>query len=128
MPQAAADKIRVLVVDDHEDNAFVVGKIFELAGFEVRIASSGEIAIGSCFNFRPQAVLLDLNIPGVDVFEVCRRLRKMPAGEAILILILSGYLQDEHREKALGAGATYCFMKPTAAGELLIAIRRHFAA
>jgi DNA-binding response OmpR family regulator len=75
----------------------------------------------------PHVVLLDLGMPEMDGFEVCRRIRQAPGSEAVLIVIISGYEQEEHKVKAVEAGANYYFVKPFDPAKLLILIEQHFA-
>jgi CheY-like chemotaxis protein len=110
---------RVLVVDDNADAAGMLGMLLKSSGHIAQIASSGAAAIAAFPEFRPHVVLLDLGMPGMDGFEVCRRLRAFPNSESVLIVIVSGYVQDEQKVKAMDAGANYYFVKPVEPAKLL---------
>jgi CheY-like chemotaxis protein len=110
---------RVLVVDDNADAAGMLGMLLKSSGHIPRTASSGAEAIAAFPEFRPHVVLLDLGMPGMDGFEVCRRLREFPDSESVLIVIVSGYVQDEQKVKAIDAGANYYFVKPIEPAKLL---------
>jgi CheY-like chemotaxis protein len=115
VPSAA----RVLVVDDNADAAGMLGMLLKSSGHIAQIANSGAAAIAAFPEFRPHVVLLDLGMPGMDGFEVCRSLRAFPDSESVLIAIVSGYVQDEQKVKAMEAGANYYFMKPIETAKVL---------
>ena len=110
---------RILIVDDSIDSALALAKLIELAGYETQVASSGAEAMEVFHRFKPQVALLDLGMPDIDGFEICRRIRQLPEAASVLIVIVSGYLQDEVRVKAMEAGANYYLTKPADAGLLL---------
>ena len=90
----ASTRHRVLVVDDNVDAAVSLGMLLKLAGQEVRVAYDGPAALRQAIDFRPQLVLLDIGMPGMDGYEVCRRLRREAgAGEG-----------DRRRADRLGPG------------------------
>jgi len=72
--------------------------------------------------FQPQAVVLDLGMPGVDGFAVARALREMPSGSERVIIAVSGYGQDDHRRKTREAGFDHHLIKPANVGVLLALI------
>lgn len=125
MPAAPAQKIRVLVVDDRRETTKILARLLELSGFEPHVATSGAEALEICAIVRPHVVLLDLGMPGMDGFEVCRRIRQMPDAAAVLIVIVSGYEQEEQKVKAIAAGANYYFVKPVDPAKLLTLIEQH---
>ena len=75
----ASSRHRVLVVDDNVDAAVSLGMLLKLAGQEVRVAYDGPAALRQAMEFRPELVLLDIGMPGMDGYEVCRRLRRESA-------------------------------------------------
>jgi len=121
------EKIRVLAVDDNPDTLRVLTALLELAGLEVRSAPSGPVALDTYLDFHPHAVLLDLDMPGMDGFEVCRKVRLIPNSGSVLIVIVTGYLQDEQRVKAIEAGADYYFVKPVEFKKLVALVAQHCA-
>jgi PAS domain S-box-containing protein len=103
---------RVLVVDDNVDAAESTAVILRLAGHETRLAHSGPEALRLAEEIRPQVVLLDIGLPGMNGYEVARRLRQdADLGEAVLIAV-TGYGQDEDRRRSEEAGFDYHVTKP----------------
>lgn len=111
--------MRVLVVDDHPDAALVLGELLRLHGHEVALAHDGLQALGVAADFEPQAVLLDLGIPGIDGHETCRRLRATRAGAGALILAVTGWSRDEDRERSRAVGFDGHLVKPVDPDTLL---------
>lgn len=81
---------RVLVVDDHAETAEGLAELITLWGYEAFTASDGPAALETATRVRPDVVLLDLTLPGMDGIEVARRLRAAPEGEATVLVALSG--------------------------------------
>ncbi|MGZ8711348.1 MAG: ATP-binding protein, partial [Thermoanaerobaculia bacterium] len=103
---------RILVVDDSADQAESLGLLLELIGNEVRVAQNGVDAIAAAAEFHPEVAFLDIGLPGMDGYEIARRLRQ-DAGLANLFLIaLSGYGTDEDRRRAREAGFDLHLTKP----------------
>jgi PAS domain S-box-containing protein len=114
-----AARRRVLVVDDNEDSADSLALLLELKGHEVRVALDGPAALATAHAFQPEVVLLDIGLPGMDGYEVARRLRAERAGEGGLLLVaLTGYGQDEDRRRSREAGFDHHLVKPVDFDEL----------
>lgn len=103
---------RVLVVDDNRDSAGSLGRLLTLLGAEVRVAHDGPAALAALEKHRPRAVVLDLGMPGMDGYEVARRIRREPAGADILLIALTGWGQDEDRQRTRAAGFDHHLLKP----------------
>jgi len=103
---------RVLVVDDNRDAAESLGTVLELLGAQVRLAHAGPEAIEAVAAYRPSVVLLDLGMPGMDGYEVARRLRARQGGAPLSIVALTGWGQDEDRRRTLEAGFDHHLVKP----------------
>jgi DNA-binding response OmpR family regulator len=116
---------RVLTVDDRPETAKILARILEVSGFEPHVATSGAEALEIYAAARPHVVLLDLGMPDMDGFEVCRRIRQSPDSAAVLIVIVSGYDQEEQKVKAIEAGANYYLVKPVDAANLVTLIEQH---
>jgi two-component system CheB/CheR fusion protein len=102
----------VLVVDDNVDAAVSLGMLLKLAGQDVRVAYDGPAAIRHAVEFRPALVLLDIGMPGMDGYEVCRRLRREACLEPIKLVALTGWGQDEDRRRSHEAGFDHHIVKP----------------
>ncbi len=85
---------RVLVVDDHAETAEGLSELISLWGYEVHVAFDGPAALETAARVRPDVVLLDLTLPGMDGVEVARRLRATPEGAATVLVGLSGREPD----------------------------------
>jgi diguanylate cyclase (GGDEF)-like protein/PAS domain S-box-containing protein len=97
---------RVLIVDDDLSVRLLERRSLEKAGFIVEEAENGEIALSSFRRLRPDAVLLDINMPGIDGFTVCEEIRKLPGGELIPILMVTGLDDIESINRAYKVGAS----------------------
>jgi hypothetical protein len=109
-PHARARSI--LVVDDNRDAAESLGELLRLAGHAVRIASDGEQALDMARANRPDTVLLDLGLPGMDGFEVARRLHLLPGLQGAHLVAITGYGQASDREATRQAGFAAHLVKP----------------
>ena len=103
---------RVLVVDDNVDAATTLAELMQLEGHEVRIAHDGPAAIAEAARFAPDAVLLDIGLPGMDGYEVVRELRKLPQLATTMFVALTGFGQQTDRDRALAAGFDEHLTKP----------------
>jgi PAS domain S-box-containing protein len=103
---------RVLVVDDNQDAADGMAMLIELMGVAVRVAYDGRSALAAAEAFRPDLVLLDLGMPVVDGYEVCRTLREQPDGDAMSIVALTGWGQESDRRRTQDAGFDDHLTKP----------------
>jgi CheY-like chemotaxis protein len=87
-------------------------------GHEVEYAINGYAALDVASRFRPEIMLLDLNLPGLSGFDVCRRIKATPALKATRVVALTAYTQDEYRERAKAAGCELYLVKPVDPREL----------
>ncbi len=115
-----SDEPRVLVVEDDGDIAGVLRRSLGMEGYEVRIAGDGEAALEEAAVFEPDAVVLDLGLPGIDGVEVSRRLRE---GGDVPILILTARESLDSRVEGLDSGADDYLVKPFEREELLARLR-----
>jgi len=111
---AAAALRRVLVVDDSVDTAESLALLLRLRGFEVETAHDGPAALKKAASFHPEAVLLDIGLPGLDGYQVARRLRRRRRTAKALLVALTGYRQEEDQDRALKAGFDHFLTKPVA--------------
>lgn len=110
---------RVLVVDDSIDAADTTATLLESAGCTVRAVYSGEEALNQLEAFRPDIVLMDLGMPGLNGLDVCRQIRSSPSGPALIIVAVTGWGQDEDRRRTRQAGFDAHLVKPVAPEDLL---------
>ncbi len=103
---------RVLVVDDNRDAAETVAMFLELAGHEVKSVNDGPQALTSAAVFAPEVVVLDIGLPGMDGYEVARRMRQLPETRASLLIALTGYGQKGDQAQARAAGFDHHLVKP----------------
>jgi CheY-like chemotaxis protein len=105
---------RVLVVDDNKDAAESMSMLLELWGHEVRRAYDGPSALASARRWQPEAVFLDIGLPGMDGYEVAERLRELPKGEDTVLIAITGYGQEDDRRRSQRAGIDHHLVKPVA--------------
>ena len=111
--EAALPRRRILVVDDNVDAAKSLARLLtRLYGQEVRVAHDGPAALAAAGEFRPEVVLLDIGLPGMDGYEVARRLRERPEFEETLLVALTGWGQEADRERSRAAGFDHHLVKP----------------
>lgn len=118
---------RLLVVDDNEDAADSLAMLLSLQGHEVRVAHDGPAALALAPAYRPDMVFLDIGMPGMDGYEVARRLRKTPGLEATVLAALTGWGQQEDRRRTADAGFDHHLVKPpepNAVGDILADLKR----
>jgi signal transduction histidine kinase len=102
---------RILVVDDNADAAETLSSLLAMEGHSVQVAFAGPQALQSVESFCPQVVLLDIGLPGIDGYEVARRIRENHR-QPIYLVALTGYGQDADRERARAAGFADHLVKP----------------
>ena len=115
----------VLIVDDVPDNLAVLHDALDESGYTVLIATSGEQALQRAAQARPDIVLLDALMPGIDGFEVARRLKADPATAHIPIVFMTGLTETEHLVAALEAGGVDYVTKPIKPKEVLARMNVH---
>lgn len=104
--------LRILVVDDENINLRLVSRLLEMEGYEVVSAQSGEAALHLIEQTAPDLALLDVMMPVMDGYELCRRLRQNPVTAQIPIVMLTALVDENDRLKGIEAGADDCLPKP----------------
>jgi CheY-like chemotaxis protein len=117
--QQAGRVRRVLVVDDNEDTVLGFLMLLTNYGHEVRTATNGITAVQFAEEFQPDVMLLDIGLPGLNGYEVARKVRKQPHGKDIVLIALTGYGQDSDRQTSLEAGFDHHLVKPVQFDQLL---------
>ena len=121
----AADGERVLIVDDMPDNLALLHDALDEAGYTVLVATDGPSAIARAGQAQPDIVLLDAMMPGMDGFEVARRLKAGPRTAAIPIVFMTALTETEHVVAAFAAGGVDYVTKPIQPREVLARIAAH---
>lgn len=110
---------RILVVDDSLDTARLTARMLANTGYEVATAHDGQAAIEVARRFRPDAVVLDIGLPGMDGFEVALTLRNDECCQTAVLIAVSGYGEEKSRERAKAAGFNHHLTKPVDLKELI---------
>jgi CheY-like chemotaxis protein len=109
---------RVLVVDDNKDAADTLAGLLGLMGHEARVTYAGAAGVAEAVEFRPDLVLVDLGMPGMDGFETARRIRAAKGGAEPLLVALTGWGSEEDRRRTRDAGFDRHLVKPVQPSEL----------
>lgn len=110
---------RILLVEDDEAARFIISTVLRHAGYAVTETRTAVEGLRSIESSRPDAVLVDLGLPDVDGFELIRRVRASPFGQALPIVVVTVYAFDSDRQSAFAAGCDRFLTKPIAPADLL---------
>ncbi|SIO40937.1 PAS domain S-box-containing protein [Singulisphaera sp. GP187] len=103
---------RILVVDDNQDSARTMARLLKLLGNEVHTAYDGHEAVTAAEGFRPEVVLMDVGMPGLNGYEATRQIRQQPWGQDTIVIALTGWGQDIDRLQSKAAGCDGHLVKP----------------
>jgi PAS domain S-box-containing protein len=103
---------RILVADDNVDSAESLGMVLELLGNQVSIANDGLQALEMAERLLPEVILLDIGMPKMNGYEVCRRIREQPWGKNTILIAMTGWGQDEDKRLSQEAGFDHHLVKP----------------
>jgi PAS domain S-box-containing protein len=118
---------RILVVDDNVDAAVTVADILGMLGQEVAVVHDGVAAVAAAIEKKPDVVLLDIGLPGIDGYEAARRIRALENGADIVLIAITGWGQDADKQRAREAGFDQHWVKPVGLEQLRrIAMREPF--
>ena len=112
--EIAAPSRRVLVVDDNVPSAQSLALVLKLEGYDVQVAHDGPVVLQTVQRFCPEVILMDIGLPGMDGYQVARRLREhkdLGVSEALLVAV-TGYAEDEARRRSREAGFDHHLVKP----------------
>jgi DNA-binding response OmpR family regulator len=104
--------LRVLIVDDNELTLTLVSKILELDGYEVEVASNAADAFRLVTNRMPDLAVLDVMMPDMNGYDLCRKLRQDPYNASMPVMILTAEGSDQDKDRALASGANDLLTKP----------------
>ena len=114
---------RILIADDSQPNAELLEAHLDGSGFDTRIAANGEDTLAAARDWKPDVILLDVMMPKLSGFEVCRQLRADPATKGVGILMVTALDQPTDVEQAVAAGTDDFITKPINKTELLLRVR-----
>ena len=106
---------RILVADDHRDGAESLARLLQVMGHEIAIGYDGLAAVAVDESYRPEVVLLDLGLPGLDGYDAARRIRSEPWGTEMVLIAVTGWSQTERTQ---AAGFDHPMVKPVDLDEL----------
>ena len=122
MEKIGTDTESILLVDDNPTNLQVLFQTLDGVGCKLLVAKNGEIALSIAGKARPDLILLDIMMPGIDGYEVCRQLKSVPATSDIPVIFLSALGETEDKVKGLHLGAVDYITKPFSPRELIARI------
>jgi len=125
MEKNNTDTESILLVDDNPTNLQVLFQTLDGVGCKLLVAKNGEIALSIAGKARPDLILLDIMMPGIDGYEVCRRLKSVPATVDIPVIFLSALGETEDKVKGLQLGAVDYITKPFQPDEVIARVNTH---
>ena len=118
---------RILVVDDNHDSALSLAMMLSIMGHETRTAHDGESAVATAETFLPEVILLDIGLPKLNGYEVAQRIRESAWGVSMFLIAVTGWGQEEDRQRSSEVGLNVHMVKPVepaALERLLAELRR----
>ena len=103
---------RILVVDDNHDSALSQAMMLSIMGHQTRTAHDGESAVACAESFLPEVVLLDIGLPKLNGYEVAQRIREQPWGASMFLIAVTGWGQEEDRQRSTEVGLNVHMVKP----------------
>lgn len=114
---------KILIVDDESSARAALETLLRREGYDVHDAADGRSALAACSDFKPDLILLDILMPGIDGFEVCRRIKETPETRLTPVVLITGLSDTEDRIRGITAGADDFLSKPIDINELLARTR-----
>ncbi len=118
---------RILVIEDQEDNRQILRDLLTSVDFEVIEAADGEAGLAAAAAHRPDLILMDIQLPGLDGYEATRRLKADAALYAIPVIAVTSYASSSDVDKARAAGCDAFVSKPFSPRQLLAKVREYLA-
>jgi CheY-like chemotaxis protein len=103
---------RILVVDDNHDSALSLAMMLSIMGHETRTAHDGESAVATAETFLPDVILLDIGLPKLNGYEVAQRIRESSWGQSMFLIAVTGWGQEEDRQRSSEVGLNVHMVKP----------------
>jgi len=119
----ATESRRVLIVEDNLDTVRSLVLLLRDMGHQVEYAINGYAALEAARQFKPEFVFLDLGLPGMSGFELCKRLKREPGLAPSRVFSITAYAQEDYRKRALEAGCELHLVKPVSANQLAALLR-----
>jgi len=111
-PSRPTAHLRILVADDNVDSAEILAMLLTLKGYDTKITHDGDAALDVTATFRPDVILLDIGMPKLNGYEVCRRIRQQAWGKSMMVIAMTGWGQEDDRRKSHAAGFDFHLVKP----------------
>jgi CheY-like chemotaxis protein len=108
----APQRFRILVVDDNHDSAVGLAMMLSIMGYETRTVHDGESAVTTAESFLPDVVLLDIGLPRLNGYEVAQRIREHAWGASMFLIAVTGWGQEEDRQRSSEVGMNVHMVKP----------------
>jgi CheY-like chemotaxis protein len=122
--EASLDRQRILLIEDHEDCARSLRVLLELLGYQVEVARSGSEGVRLALALRPNVILSDINLPGLDGWNVAAELRRHPATAAANLIAITAFGTERDKRRSYQAGFDHHLTKPVDLSLLLKLLRR----
>ena len=110
---------RILIVEDEQDGADILRTLLELVGYEVDVAYDGPEGVAKALRWRPEVVLCDIGLPGLDGYGVAQRLRRNPATAATPLIAITAWGEEEDQRRGRDSGFDHYLVKPADPEQLL---------
>ncbi|MHB8901372.1 MAG: ATP-binding protein [Thermoguttaceae bacterium] len=122
---AGHGELRILIVEDHQENSLLLGQLLERAGFQVRVAVNGALGVEAFESWQPHFIWMDWRMPVMDGLEATRRIRALPGGRTVKIAVVSASVFRQDRRNVLAAGADDFVAKPLEFEKVYQCLARH---
>ena len=113
---------RIMVVDDNTDSAMALALLIGTEGHEVQTANDGRAALELADAFKPELILLDISMPGLNGYEIARCLQERPWAVCLTLVAVSGWGEPEDKQRAVAAGFSCYLVKPVRSSEVMAVI------
>lgn len=125
IPTPSINRPTVLIVDDQPDNLDLLVRILKKGGYNARPALNGQLALGAVAHTRPDLILLDIRMPEIDGFELCKRLKSDPHSHDIPVIFISALNETDEKVRAFQAGGVDYISRPFQYQEVLARVSTH---